>query len=435
MTMRMVPGCFSDCSRCRISGDCYRVNVRCRRRQHPSFWKEPMILQLLLQLLIIVIASVVPIELLLFRDTNRIPVVSAFVPVRTQQQSLFIRHTTLEHDQHRHRELLSSDIATSIQGITSNQYSTRLRMSSSSSTGSSNNEVNRNASDDNNNNDDDALSKLIGKRNQIKRQKRETIEVKLAASIEPVVDLDLDQLPEFKVQRTPRSRKTSDTNDDDDDDDASTVANKKDTPIIDFMADYEDENDWHVPNRMGISSISWGDVGRNFVVSSTKGSDSGGNKNTGKLTKRMQKMGKFVAGDVQLAIQKLLSGGIVLIETSGSYGMALRGQKLSAHDILKECVTDAIDGALPEPIIVESLGRNDLSTLKSILYRPTVSMVSKLESTLGRLGVSNSGAVDMFMVPKYFGIPTRFIAAGLAAQLSPDKPITLVFLEPPEYRR
>jgi aryl-alcohol dehydrogenase-like predicted oxidoreductase len=255
--------------------------------------------------------------------------------------------------------------------------------------------------------DDDALSKLIGKRSQIKRQKRETmeeIEEKLAASIEPVVDLDLDQLPEFKVQRTPRKEGDKDTESTEEDTSSNAA---KDAPIVDYMADYDDENDWHIPNRIGISSISWGDVNRNFVVA----------KGSSKLTKRMQKMGQFVAGDVQLAVQKLWASGVLLVETSSSYGAALRGQRLSAHDILKECVTDAVDIGLPEPILLESLGRTDPTTWKSILFRPSVSMIANLEETLGRLGVSNSGAVDMFIVPKYWGLPTRWLARGLAAQI------------------
>ena len=255
--------------------------------------------------------------------------------------------------------------------------------------------------------DDDALTKLIGKRNQIKRQKRETmeeIEEKLAESIEPVVNLDLDQLPEFKVQRTPRKTDSQDLAPADEDTSSNTA---KDAPIIDYMADYDDENDWHIPNRIGISSISWGDVNRNFVVA----------KGGSKLTKRMQKMGQFVAGDVQLAVQKLWASGVLLVETSASYGAALRGQRLSAHDILKECVTDAVDVGLPEPILMESLGRTDPSTWKSILFRPSISVVANLEETLGRLGVSNSGSVDMFIVPKYWGMPTRWLARGLAAQI------------------
>jgi aryl-alcohol dehydrogenase-like predicted oxidoreductase len=128
-------------------------------------------------------------------------------------------------------------------------------------------------------------------------------------------------------------------------------------------------------------------------------------------------MGKFVAGDVQVAIQQCIVNGIWTIETSSSYGRALRGQKCSAHDIVRECIVDAMNVGLPEPNIIEVLSRRDLTTLRNLLFRPTTSMVNYMEQTLGRLGLSNSGAVDMFIVPKYWGIPNAFIVKALMAQM------------------
>jgi hypothetical protein len=73
------------------------------------------------------------------------------------------------------------------------------------------------------------------------------------------------------------------------------------------MADYEDENDFHIPNRMGISTRYWGDDKEGFVPS-------------GKFKKEQLRKGKFVPGDVQMAYNKLLEDGILLFETSPEYG-------------------------------------------------------------------------------------------------------------------
>ena len=313
-------------------------------------------------------------------------------------------------------------------------------------------DVYRSMTDNNNNSENDmetdALSKLIGKRNQIKRvssssssstsrtELMKDIEEKLANTShmngnESILDFDLDQLPEFQTPRIQRRSSSQDNNNNGDDDD-STTPNDTTSPIIDYLADYDDENDWHIPNRIMISSRAWGDVKQNFVVStqqSTSGNGSRPNNNnnsnkkgknspTGmKLSPRLQKMGKFVAGDVQVAMQQCISNGIVAIETSSTYGNAVRSQKCSAHDIVRECIVDATNVGLPEPIIVESLSRKDLLTLRNLVFRPATSMVSYLEQSLGRLGLSQSGAVDMFIVPHYWGIPSSWITQALVAQM------------------
>ena len=290
-----------------------------------------------------------------------------------------------------------------------------------------------NNSDNDDDGDNDALSKLIGKRNQIKRSSSAStsrtelmkeIEEKLSNNnnIESIMDFDLDQLPEFQTPRI--QRKSSSAGDNNDMTSTTDDDPKKNAPIIDFMADYDDENDWHIPNRIVISSVAWGDVKQNFVLSTSSSSSSssrrGGNKNspTGmKLSTRQQKMGRFVAGDVQVAMQQCIASGLLAIETSSQYGSAVRGQKSSAHDILRECLVDATNVGLPEPLLIESLSRRDISTLRNLLFRPSSSMVAALETSLGRLGVSQSGAVDMFIVPKYWGVPTPFLARALVAQI------------------
>ena len=250
--------------------------------------------------------------------------------------------------------------------------------------------------------DDDELSKLIGKRSQIKRKKKENeqaIEDKLLESMEPTVDLDLDKLPAFKTERKVRRPKRN--GEEEENNDEATQKAAPDAPIIDYMAEYEDENDWHIPNRLAISSVAWGDTSKNFVSS-------------GKLTKRMLKAGKFVAGDVVLGVTELLQAGVTVLETSPSYGDAsAQASNLAALDILKQCIEQQQQEGLPEPMIVTQLDGGAVTKLKS-LVRPGRTMVSSLEQTLQKLDES---IVSVFLAPHVPFTPTRLLAAGLAAQI------------------
>jgi hypothetical protein len=137
--------------------------------------------------------------------------------------------------------------------------------------------------------DDDELSRLIGKRNEIKRNIKRSTEEGEEPSAETLEfdisedDLDWDELPEFKTKRVARNNpKPSDVAKKKKDDEERKSA-------LDFLADYEDEGDFHIPNRIGISTVAWGDVSRGF--------QSGSNT---KLTKKMRREGKFVPGDLQV---------------------------------------------------------------------------------------------------------------------------------------
>jgi aryl-alcohol dehydrogenase-like predicted oxidoreductase len=271
--------------------------------------------------------------------------------------------------------------------------------------------------------DDDALSKLISKRSQIKRKRRDADAndggdpTTVTATGESIVDINLDALPEFTTERPVRRRRSGDDDDDDaedngvDDDDeeedeGSTVGGKKKkkdaaAPIVDFQAEYDDENDFHVPNRMGVCTEAWGDPKLNFMASS-------GNK----LTKRDIKLGKFVPGDVQLAHTKLLEGGITLFETSPAYGSASRPSSLSSEDILKRCLEEVGD-ALPETMLVETLS---VTSLLSSLSSPATYIPNRLEESLGRLG--GLATIELFQAPSRATLfSSRLLAAGLAAAI------------------
>lgn len=256
---------------------------------------------------------------------------------------------------------------------------------------------------------DDELTKLIGKRSQIKRKRSESsssssIEDKLAESIEPTVDLDLDRLPAFKTERPVRRAKKSSKDDDEGDgnDDASKSKAKDQAPIIDYMADYDDENEWHIPNRLVATGQAWGDSSQNFVVS------------TKKLTQRMLKAGKFVAGDVVLGVTELLQGGVTTVETSPSYGdAAARSRNTAAVDILQQCLAQQQQEGLPEPQLIVRMESGLAPKLKA-LVRPGSALVASLERTLQQLDES---IVTVFLAPHVPYTPTRLLAAGLAAQI------------------
>ncbi|EEC49860.1 predicted protein [Phaeodactylum tricornutum CCAP 1055/1] len=232
---------------------------------------------------------------------------------------------------------------------------------------------------------DDEISKLIGKRSEIKRKKKE--DDSKPKTDEPIVDLDLDRLPEFRTERPVRRAKQSKEDEQEKDDDKNKK--KDDLPTVDFKADYADENDLHIPNRIGITTVAWGDPSRNFVSS-------------GKLSKRMLKAGKFVPGDLQLAYEKLLLGGIVFMETAPTYGAASRNSKLSAEDILKRCMLEVGDG-LPEAKIMTGLGASAWTKPRG--------MPQSLSDSCDRLGQS---ILEVFQVPKSRFFPTPLLANALA---------------------
>jgi aryl-alcohol dehydrogenase-like predicted oxidoreductase len=175
--------------------------------------------------------------------------------------------------------------------------------------------------------DDDELTKLIGKRDQIKRKKKDDVPIEdvfleeIAAEIDPET-MDMENLPDFKTKRTERAPKKLSKKEE-----AESRTPSKDLVVVDYLAEYNDENDFHIPNRMGISTRCWGDETKGFVSS-------------GKLKKQDLRRGKFVPGDLQVAYNKLLEAGILVFETSPEYGKAMASKKLSAEDILAQCIKE-----------------------------------------------------------------------------------------------
>lgn len=235
--------------------------------------------------------------------------------------------------------------------------------------------------------DDDEISKLIGKRNNIKRIKKVEYQEDLTPA--DVQDFDIESLPEFKTARPSRAKKEAEK---EAAEAAETIARRKDDDevlSVDYLSEHDDENDFHVPNRLGFSTVGWGDPTRGFV-------------SEGKLTKRMRKAGRYVPGDCQMVYNKLMEQGISLIETSSTYGKASRSLKLSAEEILAQSIA-AYEADANVPLIVQSLPTSWLPTLPS-------TMKKTVEQSCERLKMDT---VDIVQVTKKIPLLSRLLSKGL----------------------
>jgi len=156
--------------------------------------------------------------------------------------------------------------------------------------------------DDENQGDADALSKLIGKRDSI-RKKRDVISKSSGESTsidEPSPEkvqeilggktgMDVFEMPEFKNKRPSINRLDDETKDKSRGGPGSTMEQKEQDKFIDFQAEYDDENDFHIPNRIGFGTAAWGDPDRGFKAGK-------------KMKKKEMKSGMFLAGDLQVRL-------------------------------------------------------------------------------------------------------------------------------------
>ena len=223
--------------------------------------------------------------------------------------------------------------------------------------------------------DDDELSKLIGKRSQIRRKKKEELpsedSVLEDLGLDEEAPIDLDKMPEFQTKRPVRAPKSSEEEKEEEEPVGRAPA---EVTVTDYLADYEDENEFHIPNRIGISTRCWGDVAEGFVAS-------------GKLKKQQLREGKFVPGDLQVAFDALLAEGIVLFETSPEYGKAMAGKQLSAEDILARCIKENPHAGI-SPQIVGTYSNK-------IIQRSPKALTDALAGSCERMGVD---LVDVYQV-------------------------------------
>lgn len=242
--------------------------------------------------------------------------------------------------------------------------------------------------------EDDELSKLIGKRNQIKRKEKpvpmeDVFLEDIAADIDPET-MDMENLPDFKTKRIERAPKKMSKKEE-----AQSRTPSKEPDVVDYLAEYDDENDFHIPNRMGISTRCWGDETKGFV-------------SKGKLKKQDLRRGRFVPGDLQVAYNKLLEAGIFVFETSPEYGKAMASKKLSAEDILAQCIREQ-EIAL-SPFIV--------STYPNKLWqRGAKGLTDSLSGSCERLGVSG---IEAFQVKSTGWLPSGGLVSGMVQAVIDD---------------
>lgn len=155
----------------------------------------------------------------------------------------------------------------------------------------------------------DELSKLIGKRASISKKPASSSSSSTSkpqsqtipsdneedAIIDPSFEkmyegksgMDIFEMPDFKTKRPLKTPKETE-------DKARGGGEGKGKEeqgggeYVDFFADYDDENDLHIPNRMGISTNAWGDVDQGFKAGK-------------KLKKKEIKAGFYLAGDLQVS--------------------------------------------------------------------------------------------------------------------------------------
>jgi aryl-alcohol dehydrogenase-like predicted oxidoreductase len=249
--------------------------------------------------------------------------------------------------------------------------------------------------------EDDELSKLIGKRNQIKRMKKEEVAMEdvfleeIAAKIDPET-MDMENLPDFEIKRPVRAPKKLSKKEE-----AQSKTPSKEPEVVDYLAEYDDENDFHIPNRMGISTRCWGDETRGFVSS-------------GKLKKQDLRQGRFVPGDLQVTYNKLLEAGILVFETSPEYGKAMASKKLSAEDILARCIKEQ-EIALT-PLLVGTYPNK-------LWQRGAKGLTDSLTESCERMGVSG---MEVFQVKSTGWLPSGGLVNGMVQAVIDDASTTHV---------
>lgn len=112
------------------------------------------------------------------------------------------------------------------------------------------------------------------------------IDPSFEALYEGKTGMDIFEMPEFKTKRPLKTPKETEDKARGGDGGSGTGAGGSDA-YIDYMAEYDDENDLHVPNRMGVSTDAWGDVDQGFKAGK-------------KLKKKEIRAGKYLAGDLQV---------------------------------------------------------------------------------------------------------------------------------------
>jgi len=101
--------------------------------------------------------------------------------------------------------------------------------------------------------------------------------------------MDIFEMPDFKAARPLKTPKEVDDIGRGGTGAGDKNKNEEGDAYADFEAEYDDENELHIPNRIGFTTQAWGDVDEGFKAGK-------------KLKKKEIKAGKFLAGDLQVCV-------------------------------------------------------------------------------------------------------------------------------------
>lgn len=96
-----------------------------------------------------------------------------------------------------------------------------------------------------------------------------------------------DYVPTFATKRAPSSRSGLSSGESGGVLDGEEEEDEDRALFVDWTEDYDDENEFHIPNRIGFTTVEWGDKKKGFVA--------------GKLKKKDRKEGKFNKTDLKVS--------------------------------------------------------------------------------------------------------------------------------------
>ncbi|KAL7459757.1 hypothetical protein ACHAWC_011562 [Mediolabrus comicus] len=204
-----------------------------------------------------------------------------------------------------------------------------------------------------------------------------------------------DYMPSFATKRGP-SRSGLSSGDSGGVLDGDEVEDEDRALFVDWTEDYEDENEFHIPNRIGFTTAEWGDKKKGFVA--------------GKLKKKERKAGKFNKSDLKKAYEKLQQNGISFVETSESS---------FAEAFLNKFINECEHG--DRPLVASTFAnpwKHALKT-KSLPRRGSKAVVAAAEECCERMGVSS---MSLFQVqnPYFYIGGSSALAEGMLDVISDD---------------
>mmetsp|Transcript_9422 Transcript_9422/g.21258 ORF Transcript_9422/g.21258 Transcript_9422/m.21258 type:complete len:547 (+) Transcript_9422:186-1826(+) len=170
--------------------------------------------------------------------------------------------------------------------------------------------------------------------------------------------------------------------------------------FVDWTEDYEDENEFHIPNRIGFSTVDWGNGKAGFV--------------SGKLKKKERKMGKFNKSDLKKAYEKLQQNGISFVETSESYPLA----EAFLNKFNEECDYGNNDQG---PLVASTFPNPWKHALKSrsLPRRGAKAIMAAAEESCDRMGIS-SMSLYQIQNPWYYVGGSSALAEGMLDVVADD---------------